>query len=230
MRKERKLSFCLADNVLADRFRSRNKFGMTSKAVLVLLAAPFMLGEMGEASAQCTTKQECVALGYNSSSNTGNCIMCPFGDTWFCPPKNNSCNSDFCSGYTLTKTQAQSQCGYANYEGCEDPCTKNVFYKCDYGSSSGGSSGGICQNEEEIKADYTIDCYCNTIGGQYQLIQRKNFSCQSDGSWPPDWQTTTSLDRFRSMSECESALSQNTENCSGTFETSSSKCGTRCLD
>ena len=54
MRKERKSFFCLAENVLVDSFRSRNKFGMT----VMLLAAPFTFGESGEASPQCVATKD----------------------------------------------------------------------------------------------------------------------------------------------------------------------------
>ena len=54
MRKERKSFFCLAENVLVDSFRSRNKFGMT----VMLLEAPFMFGESGEASQQCVATMD----------------------------------------------------------------------------------------------------------------------------------------------------------------------------
>lgn len=271
MRKERKLSFCQTENVSVDSFRSRNKFGMTFEAVLVLLAAPFVMS--GTVWAQCTTAPNCTTLGYTKTSNTGNCLKCPTGNYYFCPEKacvsscsgytlteeqaekqcggnyqacrdncsgdivwkcagSNTCNSSFCSGYTLTYSQAQNQCGYANYEGCNDPCTGEVLYKCDDGS--GGSSGGnICQNKEEIKANYTIDCSCNDVGGQYSLIQRKSYRCKDSSAYT--WETSTSLDRFARMEQCESALSQNTKNCSGTFEITPStvgqaKCGYSCLD
>ncbi len=149
MRKERKLSFCLADNVLADRFISRsrklaigkrqrrqsltgrtslsrtNKFGMT----VMLLAAPFMFCEIGEASAQCTTTPSCSSMGYTSGVNTGNCLKCPTGNGWFCPPKSNTCTSN-CPDYTLTYDQAQVQCGSGNFTGCFDNCTAQKLFKC----------------------------------------------------------------------------------------------------
>lgn len=90
----------------------------------VLLAAPFMFGEMGEASAQCTTTPSCSSLGYTNGANTGNCIKCPTGNGWFCPPKSD-CS---CSGFTLTKDQADAQCK-GGYQSCKN-CSGTVLWKC----------------------------------------------------------------------------------------------------
>ena len=117
-------NFCLAENVLEEGFRSRNKFGMTFEAVLVLLVASLVMS--GEAWAQCTTAPNCTTLGYTKTSNTGNCLKCPTGNYYFCPEK--ACVSS-CSGYTLTEEQAQSQCG-GSYRACRDNCSGDIVWKC----------------------------------------------------------------------------------------------------
>ena len=113
----------------------------------VLLAAPFMLGEIGEASAQCTTTPSCSSMGYTSGVNTGNCLKCPTGNYYFCPPKNSSCTSN-CSGYTLTYSQAQSLCGSGS-SSCHDQCSGQLLYKCI--SSSSGSCSGYGLTEAEAR-------------------------------------------------------------------------------
>ena len=85
MRKDRKLSFCLADNVLADRFRSRNKFGMTLEAVLILLTVPFYAGT-AEAEV-CIAEEDCNNLGYTEDKACTDGLKCPFGEKWHCPDK-----------------------------------------------------------------------------------------------------------------------------------------------
>ena len=89
-----------------------------------LLVAPFVFGEIGEASAQCTTTPSCSSLGYTNGANTGNCIKCPTGNGWFCPPKSD-CS---CSGFTLTKEQATAQCK-GGYQSCKN-CSGTVLWKC----------------------------------------------------------------------------------------------------
>ena len=56
----------------------------------VLLAVPFMFGEMGEVSAQCVATTDCASLGYTEASCPNGGIKCPFGNTWSC--KENSCD------------------------------------------------------------------------------------------------------------------------------------------
>ena len=50
----------------------------------VLFVAPFVFGEMGEASAQCVATTDCASLGYTETSCPNGGIKCPFGNTWNC--------------------------------------------------------------------------------------------------------------------------------------------------
>ena len=50
----------------------------------VLFVAPFVFGEMGEASAQCVATTDCASLGYTETSCPNGGIKCPFGSTWSC--------------------------------------------------------------------------------------------------------------------------------------------------
>ena len=67
----------------------------------VLLAAPFVFGEMGEVSAQCVATTDCASLGYTEVSCPNGGIKCPFGNTWSCktcdPLYKYTCNG---TGYT----------------------------------------------------------------------------------------------------------------------------------
>ncbi len=47
-----------------------------------LLASSFMFPV--SAFAQCVETQDCAALGYTDAKDTGNCLKCPFGNTWAC--------------------------------------------------------------------------------------------------------------------------------------------------
>ncbi len=49
----------------------------------ILLASSFMFPI--SAFTQCVDTQDCQALGYTETSNSGNCVKCPFGDYWSCP-------------------------------------------------------------------------------------------------------------------------------------------------
>ncbi len=49
----------------------------------ILLASSFMFPI--SAFAQCVDTQDCQTLGYTETSNSGNCVKCPFGDYWSCP-------------------------------------------------------------------------------------------------------------------------------------------------
>ena len=62
------------------RKEMRRMFLMSS----VLLAAPFLFGEMGEASAQCVATQDCASLGYTEASCSNGGLKCPFGNSWKC--------------------------------------------------------------------------------------------------------------------------------------------------
>ena len=63
----------------------RRMFLMSS----VLLVAPFMFGETGEASAQCVATTDCASLGYTETSCPNGGIKCPFGSTWSCKTSGN---------------------------------------------------------------------------------------------------------------------------------------------
>ena len=52
--------------------------------------------------AQCATTT-CSSLGYTSSSNTGDCLKCPFGEAWACPKITCPDNAKYtCSGTNIT--------------------------------------------------------------------------------------------------------------------------------
>ncbi len=53
------------------------------KVYFTLLASSFMFPV--SAFAQCVDTQDCQTLGYTETSNSGNCVKCPFGDYWSCP-------------------------------------------------------------------------------------------------------------------------------------------------
>ena len=74
----------------------------------VLFVAPFVFGEMGEASAQCVATTDCASLGYTETSCPNGGIKCPFGNTWSCKrekenvsddPKDIQCYNNCCIGY-----------------------------------------------------------------------------------------------------------------------------------
>ena len=148
-----------------------------------------------------------------------------------------------CTGYTLTYEQAVQQCGSSNAFACLDNCTGNRLYKClgdtDSGSDSGSGSGSgnnTCQNRVEHKANYTTSCSCDSLGGQYSLIQTKHYVCeQGISSATPNWNTTTSLGRYASKSQCQNAIKENSSKCvdSGRIYPSTigqAKCGYTCND
>ena len=114
MRKERKLFFCLAENVLADCFRSRNKFGMT----FMLLAAPFYAGTAG--AEVCIAEEDCNNLGYTETQDSGDCIKCPFGKKWYC-----SCDES----YQYTCTGANESKGEISCDGKYKSCTCSSGYE-----------------------------------------------------------------------------------------------------
>ena len=91
----------------------------------VLFVAPFVFGEMGEASAQCVATQDCASLGYTEASCPNGGIKCPFGNTWSC--KRENCGSSFkyaCSG-TGYAGGSGSACG-GKYEQCS--CTSGYTW------------------------------------------------------------------------------------------------------
>ena len=69
--------------------------GLLISTMLVSVAG---LGASADVWAQCATTT-CSSLGYTSSSNTGDCLKCPFGEAWACPKITCPDNAKYtCSG------------------------------------------------------------------------------------------------------------------------------------
>ena len=69
-----------------------------------LMISTMLMSAMGVGTvwAQCATTT-CSSLGYTSSSNTGNCLKCPFGEAWACPKITCPDNAKYtCSGTNIT--------------------------------------------------------------------------------------------------------------------------------
>ena len=192
----------------------------------VLLAAPFMLGEIGEASAQCTTTPSCSSMGYTTGVNTGNCLKCPTGNYYFCPPKiEPSCDSSY--KYTCTgANQAKPSTGACNGKYTSCSCTSGYVW-----------NNGICQRQCIPEANEsgcslgTESCSDGCGGTRYCCIYSKNVtisngcSCSYDSgnmhcdrvrvsttikTMYQDGRVTTSSDGFwmsGCLSNCNSELS-----------------------
>ena len=135
----------------------------------VLLAAPFMLGEIGEASAQCTTTPSCSSLGYTSGVNTGNCLKCPTGNYYFCPPKiEPSCDSSYkytCTGTGYTGGSGE-ECG-RKYKQCD--CAAGYTWNgtaCEPGAILGQCTGYAknCKIGDILNSDGT--CTSGKVSGK----------------------------------------------------------------
>ena len=64
-----------------ERRRKMMRKGLLISTMLVFVTG---LGMSADVWAQCATTT-CSSLGYTSSSNTGDCLKCPFGEAWSCP-------------------------------------------------------------------------------------------------------------------------------------------------
>ena len=70
--------------------------------ISTMLVSVVGLGASANVWAQCATTT-CSSLGYTSSSNTGNCLKCPFGEAWACPKITCPDNAKYtCSGTNIT--------------------------------------------------------------------------------------------------------------------------------
>ena len=104
--------------------------GLLISTMLVSVAG---FGASADVWAQCATTT-CSALGYTSSSNTGDCLKCPFGEAWACPKITCPDNYQYsCSGT-----------GYAG--GSEMAC--NGKYKVCACSSGYIWSNGSCKEDK----------------------------------------------------------------------------------
>ena len=70
--------------------------------ISTMLVSVSGLGASADVWAQCATTT-CSSLGYTSSSNTGDCLKCPFGESWACPKITCPDNAKYtCSGTNIT--------------------------------------------------------------------------------------------------------------------------------
>ena len=70
--------------------------------ISTMLVSVSGLGMSVDVWAQCATTT-CSSLGYTSSSNTGDCLKCPFGEAWACPKITCPDNAKYtCSGTNIT--------------------------------------------------------------------------------------------------------------------------------
>ena len=82
----------------------------------MVMIAPFMAGE---AMAQCVATQDCASLGYIETSNTGNCLKCPFGGYWVCPKTEEKAVFGECTGYA-------KNCDLWQYLNSDGTCTSQL--------------------------------------------------------------------------------------------------------
>ncbi len=163
-----------------------------------------------------TSRTECGTMCYKSKS------CCDSSSSDWCPV-HSTCHGDCCKDGTLQP--CDTKCGGS---GCSSSGSS--------GSSSGSGSGNTCQNTVEVKANYTTSCFCDTVGGQYSLIQMRHYVCET-GISPstPDWHTRTSLGRYLVESKCQNALNENSSECTGSGSIYPStigraRCHYRCID
>ena len=105
----------------------------------VLFVAPFMFGEMGEASAQCVATTDCASLGYTETSCPNGGIKCPFGSTWSCKPENCDVSFKYACNGTGYAGGSGNACG-GKYVSCN--CASG--YTWDGTSCSAGAVLGQC--------------------------------------------------------------------------------------
>ncbi len=140
-----------------------------------LLASSFMFPI--SAFAQCVDTQDCAALGYTDAKDTGNCLKCPFGNTWACAGE--QCDESY--KYACINSNEQpgtDECG-GKYKSCN----------CASGYEWNGTS---CSKQCEPYPDET-DCFLGVEscddgcgGSRYCCIYSKKktisqgCSCQYD--------------------------------------------------
>ena len=135
---------------------------------ILLASAGVMVISAGTVYAACIPTPDCASLGYTASANSGNCLKCPWGNTWFCPEGGSSgCQPEDCSGFTLTQEQTTLNTG--TYEqcipGCGDDIPRYKLISCNNGyyASGGKCIENSCNNYPYISKPSSID-HCLTIG------------------------------------------------------------------
>ena len=122
----------------------------------------------------CHTETDCATLGYNSSTNTGGCLKCPFGNKWACsctplPSETNCPNGtttadDGCGGTrTVCKECTPRQDGYLyscpnSYVTYDNRCGGTYKYCPEKGCNSRGYLYG------------SGDCFKSTQSGYGKLV------------------------------------------------------------
>ena len=132
--------------------------GLLISTMLVSVAG---LGASADVWAQCATTT-CSALGYTSSSNTGDCLKCPFGEAWACPKITCPDNAKYtCSGTNIIGgvdipcNGKYAECACANgYEWKDGSCVKvAVWGKCTEYAEKNCSIGDILFSDGTCASD-----------------------------------------------------------------------------
>ncbi len=115
----------------------------------VLFVAPFVFGEMGEASAQCVATTDCASLGYTEASCPNGGIKCPFGNTWNCKGTGGNGSGDGPIG--------------GDAEHCNDKCCIGWIYYSD---------GSCSEKRIGSKVPLGVIVYLNSYGGGQVITPR----------------------------------------------------------
>ncbi len=121
----------------------------------ILLASSFMFPI--SVSAQCVDTQDCQTLGYTETSNSGNCVKCPFGEYWSCPETEDKNEVQCSSSYRYTCS--------GEYE--EKPFTGSCngkYQKCDCVSGYMWSNNSRCSPTGKVSYYVTSIRGCERIG------------------------------------------------------------------
>ncbi|MDO5386405.1 MAG: hypothetical protein Q4F75_03945 [Pseudomonadota bacterium] len=187
----------LVKHIFADGFRRPNKFGMT----LMFLAAPFTIN-IEVFAADCAI-HDCASLGYTSSSNSDNCLKCPFGNYWAC-----ACSSAFKYNCTGPNEQPETNSCGGKYKYCS--CDKGYIWKdgkCTIpalGDCSGeakncevgwilNNDGSCLPSKVESRTPIGVIAYISTEGCGYAIsIDTMNDINNIHGA--TTWSTDTSLE------------------------------------
>ena len=125
--------------------------GLLISTMLVSVAG---LGASADVWAQCATTT-CSSLGYTSSSNTGNCLKCPFGEAWACPKITCPDNAKYtCSGTNITGGVGIP----CNGKYAECACASGYEWK------DGSCSQGGCKIGDILYSDKT--CSSDVVSGK----------------------------------------------------------------
>ena len=111
---------------------------MNKKYLLSSVMAGIALLYANQSTAQCLTKQDCVALGYTKTSCPNGGIKCPFGNTWSCIQSCSTAYKYACSG-TGYSGGIGSACG-GKYTQCK--CASSYVWK-DGSCQKNGAHGDL---------------------------------------------------------------------------------------